>query len=78
MPITAISSQHYIKQQDSSCIGEARPGDSLARRFVQTVVASNWEEDILKQEKWLNGICLGIVAFSVLYLTPILVAVLLK
>jgi hypothetical protein len=73
MRTTAMTSSSRIQHPVSIDISRisARPG--LLRRFIQAVESSDWDDDLLRQEKWLNGICLGIIAFSVLYLVPLLI-----
>jgi hypothetical protein len=78
MRTTAITSSSCIEHPAPMDIGAVSPRSGLVRRFIRAVEISDWDEDILRQEKWLNGICLGVIFFSVLYLAPLLIFNLLK
>lgn len=38
------------------------------RRFIEH---SNWDEDLLKYEKWIDAWCVAVIAVSVLFFVPI-------
>ena len=45
------------------------------RFFIES---PDWDERILNQGKWIDGLCLGFIILSLLYFTPVLIFTLLK
>ena len=53
-----------------------RPGIlNKCRHFIES---TDWDEDFIHQEKWINRICLVFVFLSALYFVPILLSPLMK
>ena len=50
----------------------------LQRRHRYFIESMDWDEKILNQEKWIDGLCLGLIILSLLYFTPVLIFTLLK
>jgi hypothetical protein len=50
----------------------------LLRRHRSFIESTDWDEKILNQEKWIDGLCLGLIILSLLYFTPVLIFTLLK
>ena len=78
MRTTAVTPSPCIQHSDPIRIGRVSTRPGLLRRFIRAVEHSDWDDEFLRQEKWLNGICLGVIALSILYLAPLLVFNLLK
>ena len=38
------------------------------RRFIE---GSNWDEDLLKYEKWIDASCVAVIAVSVVFFLPV-------
>lgn len=74
MRTTAVTTPSYLDHSRPLMTGaiSSRPG--WVKRFSRAVETSDWDEDLLRQEKWLNGVCLAVIALAVLYLGPILLA----
>jgi hypothetical protein len=45
------------------------------RHFIE---ATDWDENLLRREKWIDRICLGIAVLSALYFVPALLSIHLK
>jgi hypothetical protein len=43
------------------------------RRFIEH---SNWDEELLKYEKWVNASCMAVIAISVVFFFPVALSVL--
>jgi hypothetical protein len=52
------------------------PRKSLLKRLRFLVVSTDWDEEFLAQEKWINRTCLAIIIFSILYFAPIVISTL--
>ena len=50
----------------------------LLGRHRSFIESTDWDEKILNQEKWIDGLCLGLIILSILYFTPVLIFTLLK
>jgi len=50
----------------------------LLRRHRYFIESTDWDEKILHQKKWVDGLCLGLIILSLLYFTPVLIFTLLK
>jgi len=50
----------------------------LLGRYRSFIESTDWDEKILNQEKWIDGLCLGLIILSILYFTPVLIFTLLK
>jgi hypothetical protein len=59
-----------------TCVKIIRP--SVLGRFRHFITSTNWDENILRREKWIDRICLDLVVLSVLYFVPVLLSTLLK
>jgi len=44
---------------------------SMLKKFETYIAQKPWDEVLLRQERWINKICWGIVLFSALYFLPI-------
>jgi hypothetical protein len=42
------------------------------RRFIE---GSNWDEDLLKYEKWIDAGCVTVIAISVVFFLPVALSV---
>jgi len=48
------------------------------RRFRHVIETSDWDRDIIRREKWINGGCWLLVGLSILYLCPILIRLIVR
>ena len=67
----------YIKQSNTTAY-MAFPRQHLRNRFRYLVEVTDWDEELIAQEKWINKICLVIVILSALYFVPVIVSAFLK
>ena len=74
MPTTTMTTSPCMKHSKLLIAGAAGFRPRLLARFARAVETSDWDEHFLRQEKWLNGVCLAVVVFAALYLGPILLA----
>jgi len=51
---------------------------SFLDRCCYFIESTDWDEKIIRQEKWINSICLSFVILSALYFAPVLMLSLLK
>lgn len=49
------------------------PNRSIIGRFRHFIESTDWDEGLVRKEKWINRICLILIASSVLYLAPVVV-----
>ena len=59
-----------------TCVKIIRP--RVLKRFQHFITLTDWDEDLLRREKWIDRICLGLLVLSVLYFVPVLLSTLLK
>ena len=59
-------------------LAASKTGLTLTQRLVRFIEFSDWDQRFLRKEKGFNRICAAVIAFSVLYLTPFVLAQLLK
>lgn len=71
MRATATTFPTYVRQS-STPAHRTFPRQTLRSRFRYLIEATDWDETLLAQEKWINRICVGIVILSALYFAPIL------
>ena len=72
MRTTTMTASTCMKHSKWLMAGTTGYRPSLLKRFVRAVETSDWDETFLRQEKWMNGICLTFIILSALYLGPIL------
>lgn len=48
----------------------------LISRLQHTVARTNWDNDLLKCEKWMNLFCWTVIAVSVLFFIPVSLSIL--
>jgi len=51
---------------------------SFLDRCCYLIESTDWDEKIIRQEKWINSICLSFAILSALYFAPVLILSLLK
>jgi len=51
---------------------------SLLTRFRNFIERTNWDEKLLRREKWFDTLCVVCIIFSVLYFIPVLVVSVVK
>ena len=51
---------------------------SLLKRFRDFIERTNWDEVLLRREKWVDALCVVCIIFSVLYFIPVLVVSVVK
>jgi hypothetical protein len=78
MHTTAMKSTLFIGSSIGAMSCPASAGAGLKQRLVHLVESTDWDQRFLRKEKWFNRICAAIMAFSVLYMTPFMLAQLLK
>lgn len=77
MQSIATTFSRWIRRPDIAVSSSFSVGRLLGRHryFIE---ATDWDEKILHQEKWIDGLCLGLIILSLLYFTPVLIFTLLK
>jgi hypothetical protein len=50
-------------------------GNALAAGFRRFIESSNWDEDLLKYEKWIDVSCVAVIAVSVVFFFPVALSV---
>lgn len=50
----------------------AYPQQNVLKRFRDFIERTNWDEILLRREKWFDTLCVGGIIFSVLYFIPVL------
>jgi len=48
---------------------------NLLKKFRRFIENSNWDEDLLKYEKWIDVSCVVVIAVSVLFFIPVTLSV---
>ena len=77
MHIAATDSSRLIRKQKvkiDRCFFKSR----LLKRFRYFIVSTDWDKNLLRQEKLINEVCIGFIIISVLYFLPILTLTILK
>jgi hypothetical protein len=46
------------------------------KKFRCFIEHSNWDEDLLKYEKWIDASCMAVIAMSVVFFLPVALSVL--
>ena len=77
MQSIATTFSRWIRRPEVAVSSSFSAGQ-LLRRHRYFIEATDWDEKILHQEKWMNRLCLGLVILSLLYFTPVLIFTLLK
>lgn len=72
MRTTTMTASPCMKHSNFRIAAAVGYRPSVLKRFARAVETSDWDETFIRQEKWLNGVCLAAIIFSVLYLGPIL------
>jgi hypothetical protein len=67
----------YVKQSNTTAF-MIFSMQRLRNRFRYLVEVTDWDEELIAQEKWINKICLVTVILSVLYFAPVIVSTFLK
>jgi hypothetical protein len=63
---TGVQVSHQISELKSP---ESSMG--LIGRFQHIIAITDWDEDLLKYEKWINQICWTVIAVSILFFTNV-------
>jgi hypothetical protein len=53
----------------------ASHGNALAAGFRHFIEHSNWDEDLLKYEKWIDAGCMAVIAMSFVFFLPVALSV---
>ena len=77
MRATATTFPRYVRQSNAKA-HQAFNMQRLRNYFRYMIEATDWDEELIAQEKWINKACLGIAILSALYFSPILLSSLLK
>ena len=77
MRATATTYPRYVRQSNAKAHQDFYI-QRLRNYFRHLIEATDWDEELIAQEKWVNKVCLGIAIFSALYFTPILLSSLMK
>ena len=76
MTTEAITFSRHIREQDTRYKTSTKP-NSL-RRFRYFIEHSDWDEEILAQEEWIDKMCIGVIIVASLFIAPVLVMLFLR
>jgi len=77
MRTTAATLPTYIGQPGATVV-RVLPGRGRFERCRCQAASTDWDERFLKQEAWINRICVAVVTMAGLYFIPVLIGSLLK
>lgn len=77
MTTEAMTFSRHIREQDAGYKTFTKP-NSL-RRFRYFIEQSDWDEEILAQEEWIDKMCIGVIIIaSLFFIVPVLVMMFLR
>jgi hypothetical protein len=68
MTTQAATYSRHIKGQQAAYKTFAKP--HYQRRFRYFIEHSNWDEEFLAQEEWINKLSIGVIILAALYFIP--------
>jgi hypothetical protein len=76
MTTEAITFSRHIREQDSRYKTFTKP-NSL-RRFRYAIEHSDWDDEIIAQDEWIEKICIGVMIVASLFIAPVLIMMFLR
>jgi hypothetical protein len=72
----ATTFSRHIRRPGGAYETYSRP--SYMKRLCYLIETSDWDEQILIHEEWINKLCVGLIITAVLYFVPFVVNVFLR
>lgn len=76
MTTEAITFSRHIREQDTRYKTFTKPNP--LRRFLYFIEHSDWDEEIIAQDEWIEKMCIGVMIVASLFIAPVLVLLFLK
>ncbi len=76
MTTEAIAFSRHIQKQEARYKTYTKL--NFLRRFRYSIEHSDWDEEILAQEEWIDKMCIGVIIDTSLFNTPLLLMLFLK
>ena len=76
MTTEAVTFSRHIRKLDAGYKTFAKP--NYLRRVRYAIEHSDWDEEILYQEEWIEKMCMGVIVIASLFISSVLIMLFLR